>query len=82
MDSCLVYTRQLLWFCRYLDFAMNPSLIRQQDFFTVIGYISSNADANRHLWDWTRANYDDLVERSSITPSPTHQILVLRHPFF
>ena len=55
MYSCI------LW--RYLDFAMNPALIRQQDFFTVIGYIASNSDANRHLWDWTRANYDELVER-------------------
>ena len=42
---------------------MDPTLIRTQDFFTVIGYISYNRDANRYLWDWTRVHYDELVDR-------------------
>ena len=48
---------------RYIEYAMDPTLIRTQDFFTVINYMASNRDANRYLWDWTRANYDELVDR-------------------
>ncbi|ELT93925.1 hypothetical protein CAPTEDRAFT_205328 [Capitella teleta] len=48
---------------RLLDYSQDPEMIRDQDFFTLIGNIGANPLAKTLLWDWTRANYDALIAR-------------------
>lgn len=59
----LAQTTQLWLVQRYLDYTFNTTLIRSQDFFTVISYLGSNPVANRYVWEWTQANYDYLEKR-------------------
>ena len=42
---------------------MDETKIRSQDFFTLIDYIAQNKVANGYLWDWVRAQYDNIVAR-------------------
>lgn len=56
-------TRNLTLIDRLLEYSMDESKIRSQDFFTTINYIASNHVANDFLWDWVQLNYDALVAR-------------------
>ena len=42
---------------------MDETNVREPDFFNIVNYLAYNLDSNRYLWDWVRANYDDLIER-------------------
>ncbi|WP_411016281.1 ERAP1-like C-terminal domain-containing protein, partial [Salmonella sp. s51884] len=42
-------------------------MIRTQDFFSVVTYISDNPVGNPLVWDWVRKNWDYLVERFEIS---------------
>lgn len=42
---------------------MDPDIINDVEFFQVINYVAANPRANQYLWDWTRANYQQLVDR-------------------
>ncbi|XP_078532219.1 glutamyl aminopeptidase isoform X2 [Lissotriton helveticus] len=48
---------------RYLNYLYNTSLIKSQDLFTVLGYISQNKYGKIMAWDWVRLNWDFLVSR-------------------
>jgi glutamyl aminopeptidase len=56
-------TRDLTLIDRLLQYSMDESMIRSQDFFTTIDYIAGNHDANEYLWDWVQLNYEALVAR-------------------
>lgn len=48
---------------RYLEYTKDENLIRTQDFFSVVTYISDNPVGNPLVWDWVRKNWDYLVDR-------------------
>ncbi|XP_078069462.1 glutamyl aminopeptidase isoform X2 [Mustelus asterias] len=51
---------------RFLQYIKNGSLIKSQDVFTVLQYISYNKYGKTMAWDWTRLNWDYLVDRYTI----------------
>ncbi|XP_071953572.1 glutamyl aminopeptidase-like [Antedon mediterranea] len=63
----LARTRNVWLLCRYLDYAMDESKVRSQDFFTVVNYIADNPVGNPIVWDWVRTNWELLVNRFGIS---------------
>ncbi|XP_041118439.1 glutamyl aminopeptidase-like [Polyodon spathula] len=51
---------------RFLKSIKNESIVKSQDVFTIIRYVSYNAYGNTMAWDWTRLNWDYLVNRFTI----------------
>ncbi|XP_072899156.1 glutamyl aminopeptidase [Hemitrygon akajei] len=51
---------------RFLKHIKNESLIKTQDVFTVLSYISYNKYGKTMVWDWTRLNWEYLVQRYTI----------------
>lgn len=62
----LANTKHVWLLNRYLEYCKDVSLIREQDFFTVVTYISANPVGNSLAWDWVRSNWNYLVDRFSI----------------
>lgn len=48
---------------RYLKSVNDTSLIKSQDVFTVLRYISYNTYGKTMAWDWIRLNWQYLVDR-------------------
>ncbi|KAK3089893.1 hypothetical protein FSP39_007417 [Pinctada imbricata] len=59
----MAHTRTVWLLVRFLEYTKNESLVRSQDFFTVVTYIARNPVGNSLAWDWVRTNYDYLVQR-------------------
>ncbi|XP_066487780.1 glutamyl aminopeptidase isoform X2 [Tiliqua scincoides] len=51
---------------RYLKSIYNTSLIKSQDVFTVLRYISYNSYGKTMAWDWVRLNWEYLVSRYTL----------------
>uniref|UniRef100_A0ABM5GJS6 Aminopeptidase n=1 Tax=Pogona vitticeps TaxID=103695 RepID=A0ABM5GJS6_9SAUR len=51
---------------RYIQCVYNTSLIRSQDVFTVLRYISYNPYGKTMVWDWVRLNWEYLVNRFTL----------------
>ncbi|XP_067241856.1 glutamyl aminopeptidase [Chanodichthys erythropterus] len=51
---------------RLLEAAKNESIIRSQDVFTLVQYVSRNAYGKTMAWDWMTLNWDYLVNRYTI----------------
>ncbi|XP_029452010.1 glutamyl aminopeptidase [Rhinatrema bivittatum] len=51
---------------RYLSYIYNTTLIKSQDAFTVLQYISYNKYGKTMAWDWVRLNWEYLVNRYTI----------------
>ncbi|XP_066255526.1 aminopeptidase A-like isoform X1 [Euwallacea similis] len=51
---------------KLLDLAKNESIVRGQDYFTVLGYISANPTGTDLVWDFVRQNWEYLVERFTL----------------
>uniref|UniRef100_UPI00398F0FD5 glutamyl aminopeptidase isoform X2 n=1 Tax=Pristiophorus japonicus TaxID=55135 RepID=UPI00398F0FD5 len=51
---------------RFLQYLKNESLIKSQDVFTVLQYISYSKCGKTMAWDWIRLNWEYLVERYTI----------------
>lgn len=49
---------------RLLEATKDESVIRSQDLFTVVRYVSYNPLGQDMAWDWTTLNWDYLVNRS------------------
>ncbi|KAG8134499.1 hypothetical protein E2320_007602 [Naja naja] len=47
---------------RFLNCIKNTTLIRSQDVFTVLRYISFNSYGKTMAWDWVRLNWEYLME--------------------
>ncbi|XP_067672727.1 glutamyl aminopeptidase-like [Haliotis asinina] len=62
----LAQTRTVWLLHRYLDYAKNESIIRQQDFFSVMSYVNLNPVGNNIIWNWARENYDELIGRFTL----------------
>ncbi|XP_042357199.1 glutamyl aminopeptidase [Plectropomus leopardus] len=51
---------------RLLDACKDESVVRSQDLFTVVRYVSYNPLGQDMAWDWTTLNWDYLVNRYTI----------------
>ncbi|XP_069486830.1 glutamyl aminopeptidase [Ambystoma mexicanum] len=52
---------------RYLSYLYNTSLIKSQDLFTVLQYISQNQYGKTMAFDWIRINWEFLVSRYTVS---------------
>ncbi|KAM8706835.1 hypothetical protein ACLKA7_011004 [Drosophila subpalustris] len=51
---------------RYINLAWDESNVRRQDYFNLMGYISSNPVGQSLVWDYVREQWPQLVERFGI----------------
>ncbi|XP_060524769.1 glutamyl aminopeptidase isoform X3 [Cylas formicarius] len=51
---------------KLLELAKNESVVRGQDYFTVVRYISANSYGTDLVWDWVRENWAYLVDRFTL----------------
>uniref|UniRef100_A0A8C2DAZ5 Aminopeptidase n=1 Tax=Cyprinus carpio TaxID=7962 RepID=A0A8C2DAZ5_CYPCA len=51
---------------RLLEAAKNESIVRSQDVFTLVQYVSRNPYGKTMAWDWMTLNWDYLVSRYTI----------------
>ncbi|XP_073690212.1 glutamyl aminopeptidase [Garra rufa] len=51
---------------RLLEAAKNESIVRSQDVFTLVQYVSRNPYGKTMAWDWLTLNWDYLVNRYTI----------------
>ncbi|XP_067301289.1 aminopeptidase N [Pseudorasbora parva] len=47
---------------RYLEYTMNPNLIRKQDIVYVIVYVAGNVIGQPLAWDFVRANWENIFK--------------------
>mgnify|MGYP002715736821 CR=1 FL=1 len=55
-----------LYHDRYLELAKNETYVRSQDYFQVLGYISSNPVGNPIVWKFYRNEWPNLVKRFTL----------------
>lgn len=66
---------------RYLKYIYNTSLIKSQDVFTVLRYISYNTYGKTMAWDWIRLNWQYLVDRFTINDRSLGRIVTITQTF-
>ncbi|XP_068153826.1 glutamyl aminopeptidase isoform X1 [Drosophila tropicalis] len=52
---------------RYINLAWDENIVRRQDYFTLLGYISTNPVGQSLVWDYVREKWEQLVDRFGIT---------------
>ncbi|KAK3554440.1 hypothetical protein QTP70_023025 [Hemibagrus guttatus] len=52
---------------RLLEASKNETIVRSQDLFTLVRYVSLNKYGENMAWDWVTLNWDYLVKRYTIT---------------
>ncbi|KAF1514260.1 Glutamyl aminopeptidase, partial [Eudyptula albosignata] len=65
----------------YLKYIYNTSLIKSQDVFTVLRYISYNTYGKTMAWDWIRLNWQDLADRFTINDRNLGRIITITQAF-
>ncbi|XP_071411232.1 glutamyl aminopeptidase [Pithys albifrons albifrons] len=65
---------------RYLKY-ISTSLIKSQDVFTVLRYISYNTYGKTMAWDWIRLNWQYLVDRFTINDRTLGRIVTITQNF-
>ncbi|XP_065763342.1 glutamyl aminopeptidase isoform X2 [Muntiacus reevesi] len=66
---------------RYLDLLKDPNLIKTQDVFTVIQYISYNSYGKTMAWNWIQLNWEYLVNRYTLNNRNLGRIVTIAEPF-
>ncbi|XP_010225771.1 PREDICTED: glutamyl aminopeptidase [Tinamus guttatus] len=66
---------------RYLKYIYNTSLIKSQDVFTVLRYISYNSYGKTMAWDWIRLNWEYLVGRFTINDRTLGRIVTISQTY-
>ncbi|KFV75904.1 Glutamyl aminopeptidase, partial [Struthio camelus australis] len=66
---------------RYLKYIYNASLIKSQDVFTVLRYISYNSYGKTMAWDWIRLNWEYLVSRFTINDRYLGRIVTITQTY-
>ncbi|XP_036619402.1 glutamyl aminopeptidase [Trichosurus vulpecula] len=66
---------------RYLELLKDTELIKTQDVFTVIQYISYNSYGKYMAWDWIRLNWEYLVDRFTLNNRNLGRIVTIAEPF-
>ncbi|XP_077588151.1 glutamyl aminopeptidase [Stigmatopora nigra] len=64
---------QLLW--RLLEASKDESVVRSQDLFTLVRYVSYNPVGQSMAWDWTTLNWGYLVKRYGINDRSLGRLL-------
>lgn len=66
---------------RYLDLLKDSNLIKSQDVFTVIRYISYNSYGKSMAWNWIQLNWEYLVNRFTLNDRTLGRIVTIAGPF-
>ncbi|XP_043827241.1 glutamyl aminopeptidase [Dromiciops gliroides] len=66
---------------RYLELLKDTNVIKSQDVFTVIRYISYNSYGKSMAWDWIRFNWEYLVNRFTLNDRYLGRIVTIAEPF-
>ncbi|NXU50999.1 AMPE aminopeptidase, partial [Turnix velox] len=66
---------------RYLKYIYDTNLIKTQDVFTVLRYISYNTYGKTMAWDWIRLNWEYLVDRFTINDRYLGRIVTISQTF-
>ncbi|XP_063014050.1 LOW QUALITY PROTEIN: glutamyl aminopeptidase [Melospiza melodia melodia] len=77
----LASVRNITLLDRYLKYIYNTSLIKSQDVFTVLRYISYNTYGKTMAWDWIRLNWQYLVDRFTINDRYLGRIVTIAQTF-
>uniref|UniRef100_A0A8C5NL72 Aminopeptidase n=1 Tax=Junco hyemalis TaxID=40217 RepID=A0A8C5NL72_JUNHY len=77
----LASVRNITLLDRYLKYIYNTSLIKSQDVFTVLRYISYNTYGKTMAWDWVRLNWQYLVDRFTINDRYLGRIVTIAQTF-
>lgn len=64
--AALAATPNVTILAKYLEIAKDESIIRSQDYFTVLSYISMNPKGEQLVWDFYRNQYQYLVDRFTL----------------
>ncbi|XP_028616244.1 glutamyl aminopeptidase [Grammomys surdaster] len=77
----LASVKDVTLLARYLEMLKDPSIIKTQDIFTVIRYISYNSYGKSMAWNWIQLNWDYLVSRFTINDRYLGRIVTIAEPF-
>ncbi|XP_074084809.1 glutamyl aminopeptidase isoform X2 [Macrotis lagotis] len=66
---------------RYLDLLKDSDLIKSQDVFTVIRYISYNSYGKYMAWNWIQFNWEYLVNRFTLNDRNLGRIVTIAEPY-
>ncbi|NXA67281.1 AMPE aminopeptidase, partial [Mohoua ochrocephala] len=77
----LASVRNITLLDRYLKYIYNTSLIKSQDVFTVLRYISYNIYGKTMAWDWIRLNWQYLVDRFTINDRNLGRIVTISQTY-
>lgn len=77
----LASVRDVTLLARYLEMLKDPNVIKTQDVFTVIRYISYNPYGKSMAWNWIQLNWDYLVNRFTINDRNLGRIVNIAEPF-
>ncbi|XP_006869398.1 PREDICTED: glutamyl aminopeptidase [Chrysochloris asiatica] len=77
----LASVRNVTLLSRYLDLLKNTTLIKSQDVFTVIRYISYNSYGKNMAWNWIELNWEYLVNRFTLNDRNLGRIVTIAESF-
>ncbi|NXC10799.1 AMPE aminopeptidase, partial [Orthonyx spaldingii] len=77
----LASVRNITLLDRYLKYIYNTNLIKSQDVFTVLRYISYNTYGKTMAWDWIRLNWQYLIDRFTINDRTFGRIVTISQTF-
>ncbi|KAH0500792.1 Glutamyl aminopeptidase [Microtus ochrogaster] len=77
----LASVKDVTLLARYLEMFKDPDIIKTQDVFTVIRYISYNTYGKSMAWNWIQLNWDYLVDRFTINDRYLGRIVTIAEPF-
>ncbi|XP_012879258.1 PREDICTED: glutamyl aminopeptidase isoform X2 [Dipodomys ordii] len=77
----LASVKNVTLLARYLELLKDPNLIKSQDVFTVIRYISYNSYGKTMAWNWIQLNWDYLVNRCTLNDRNLGRIVTIAEPF-
>lgn len=79
-------TDTFFFYDRLLEASKNETIVRSQDLFTLVRYVSLNKYGESMAWDWVTLNWDYLVKRWVCQNKMANnlqfklQIMLLTHP--
>ncbi|KAF6129876.1 glutamyl aminopeptidase [Phyllostomus discolor] len=77
----LASVRNITLLSRYLDLLKDSNVIKSQDVFTVIRYISYNSYGKNMAWNWIQNNWEYLVNRYTLNDRYLGRIVTIAEPF-
>lgn len=59
----MIYRDLQFFYDRLLEESKNETIVRSQDLFTLVRYVSLSKYGESMAWDWVTLNWDYLVKR-------------------